>query len=90
MQANPITTKVKDGGAGVPGSGAAVTLMLQLLVVLPAAESWTPATKDVEPTAPGDPAIAPVEAVRLNPDGSDPVIENVYGGVPPVDTSKEL
>jgi hypothetical protein len=51
--------------------------MLQLLVVLPAAESWTPATKVVELTPSGDPAIPPVDAVRFNPDGSDPVIENV-------------
>lgn len=77
MQANPITTRVKDGGAGVPGGGAAVTLMLQLRVVLPAAESWTPATKELEPRPSGVPAMAPVEDVRLNPDGSDPVIENV-------------
>ena len=77
MQASPITTRVKDGGAGVPGGGAAVTLMLQLLVVLPAAESWTPATKELEPRTSGVPEIAPVEAVRPSPDGSGPVIENV-------------
>jgi hypothetical protein len=35
--------------------------------------------------------MAPVEVFKVNPVGSEPlVIENVYGGTPPVATSAEL
>jgi len=66
---------------------AAATVMLQLLVPVPDAESWALATKEDRPAAVGVPAIAPVEGLMgPKPGGSDPVIENVYGGVPPVAT----
>jgi|HubBroStandDraft_6_1064221.scaffolds.fasta_scaffold4447522_1 hypothetical protein len=57
--------------------GADVVVMLQLLVALPEAESVAPATKEFAPVPPGVPVIAPVEGVRLKPDGSAPVMENV-------------
>ena len=53
-----------------------LVVMLQLLDVLPDAESRTPATKELALTPVGFPVIAPVEAVKLRPAGSDPVIEN--------------
>jgi hypothetical protein len=64
--------------------------MLQALVAVPDAESDAFAEKSVLPSADGVPVTAPLEAVRLKPAGSDPVVENVYGGVPPVAPIKEL
>jgi hypothetical protein len=74
---------------------AATTVMLQLLVAIPGvgeAESWALTTKEERPAIVGVPLIAPVkELMGPKPGGSDPVIENVYGGVPPVATRlKEL
>jgi hypothetical protein len=51
--------------------------MLQLLDALPAAESAVFAVKETRPSAVGIPLTTPVEGVRFNPGGSDPVIENV-------------
>ena len=66
----------------------------QLAVVVPAAvavESTTFAVKLNVPKVVGVPVIAPVVGFKVNPGGSDPlVIENVYGGAPPVATSAEL
>jgi hypothetical protein len=66
----------------------------QLLVVVPAAvprESTTWAVKLNVPAVVGVPVIAPVDGFSVNPGGSEPlVIENVYGGTPPVATSDEL
>ena len=68
--------------------------MLQFAVVVPACEpveSTTCAVKLNVPAVVGVPVIAPVEAFNVNPGGNDPLmIENVYGGVPPVATSAEL
>ena len=38
----------------------------------------------------GVPVTAPVVAFRTKPAGNDPVVENEYGGVPPVAASNEL
>ena len=52
--------------------------MLQLLAALPDRESRALAPKEVVRQGPdGIPVTTPVEAVRLKPGGSDPVIENV-------------
>lgn len=64
--------------------------MLQAFVAVPDAESAAFAEKSVVPNVVGVPLTTPVEAVRLKPAGSDPVVEYVYGGVPPVAASKEL
>jgi hypothetical protein len=68
--------------------------IVQLAVVVPAAvpvESTTFAVKVNVPYAVGVPVMAPVEVFKVNPVGSEPlVIENVYGGTPPVATSAEL
>ena len=68
--------------------------MLQLVDVVPAAvplESTTWAVKVNVPAAVGVPVTAPVDALSVKPAGSEPlVIENVYGGMPPVATSAEL
>ena len=65
-----------------------------MLVVVPAAvpvESTTCAVKLNVPAVVGVPVIAPVEAFNVSPVGNDPLmIENVYGGVPPVATSAEV
>ena len=60
-------------------AAAATTVMLQLLVPIPDAESWALATKEDRPATVGVPVIAPVEGLRrVKPGGSDPpVIENV-------------
>jgi hypothetical protein len=68
--------------------------MLQLVDVVPAAvplESTTWAVKVNVPAAVGVPVMAPVDGFSVKPVGSEPlVIENVYGGTPPVATSAEL
>jgi hypothetical protein len=74
---------------------AAATAMLQLLVPVPAgdAESWALEEKGKVPAKVGVPMRSPVATTRLKPGGSDAgvgVMENVYGGVPPVAASKEL
>jgi hypothetical protein len=73
-----MSARIRDGGAGVgAGGGAGATVMLQALVALPAAESAALAEKSVVPRAVGVPLTAPVAAVRLNPAGSEPVVEYV-------------
>jgi hypothetical protein len=69
---------------------AAATAMLQLLVPVTDAESRALALKGKVPAKVGVPRRSPVAGTTLKPGGSDPVIENVYGGVPPVAASKEL
>ena len=68
--------------------------MLQFAVFVPAAvpvESTTWAVKVNVPAAVGVPVMAPVEGFSVKPVGSEPlVMENVYGGTPPVTTSAEL
>jgi hypothetical protein len=56
---------------------AAATLMLQLLVAVPDAESLALLAKEEAPAAVGVPMRSPVAGTRLKPAGSDPVIENV-------------
>ena len=90
MQANPVRTRINVGGAGVAGGGTFCEMMLQLFVALTDAESRTRAVNAMTPAPDGVPVTAPVEAVRLKPGGSDPVIENAYGGVPPEATNAEL
>jgi hypothetical protein len=65
--------------------------MVQVLVAVAGdpAESTTVPVKVVVPPV-GVPVIAPEEVFRTKPGGSDPVIEYVYGDVPPVATSEEL
>ena len=78
MQLNPIRTRINDAGAGVGGGvDGTEVVMLQLLDALPAAESAVFAVKETRPSAVGIPLTTPVEGVRFNPGGSDPVIENV-------------
>ena len=62
-------------GAGT--SGAALVTILQFLVALTDPESRTLAEKEIVPAAVGVPVMVPVEALRINPAGSDPVMENV-------------
>jgi hypothetical protein len=72
---------------------AAAMAMLQLLVPVPDAESCALDAKEKVPAEVGVPMRSPVAVTRLKPGGSDAgvgVIENVYGGVPPVAVSKEL
>jgi hypothetical protein len=70
---------------------AAATAMLQLLVPVANAESRTLALKGKVPAKVGVPMRSPVAGMtETRPGGSDPVVENVYGGVPPVAASKEL
>jgi hypothetical protein len=68
--------------------------MVQLVDVVPAAvplESTTWAVKVNDPAAVGVPVMAPVETFSVRPVGSEPaVMENVYGGTPPVATNAEL
>ena len=66
--------------------------MLLVAVTGGTAESVALVLKNEAPPAPvGLPVIAPVEAFRFKPVGSDPaVIKKLYGAVPPVGTSKEL
>ena len=53
-------------------------------------ESTTWAVKLNAPAVVGVPVIAPVMGFRFSPGGNEPaVIENVYGGVPPVAVSEE-
>jgi hypothetical protein len=56
---------------------AAATVMLQLLVPVPDAESRTLALKGKVPAVVGVPMTSPVAGIRLKSGGSDPVIENV-------------
>jgi hypothetical protein len=59
---------------------AAATLMLQLLVAVPDAESLTLLTNEEVPAAVGVPIRSPVDGIRVKPGGSDAgvgVIENV-------------
>jgi hypothetical protein len=67
---------------------AAATVTLHVvLVAMPDAESWARVPKRNEPAVVGVPVRTPVEGLMgPKPGGSDPVIENVYGGVPPVAT----
>jgi hypothetical protein len=51
---------------------AATTVMLQLLVALPDAESWALLVKKEMPAAVGVPVMAPVEGFRVRPAGSAP------------------
>jgi hypothetical protein len=54
-------------------------------------ESVTFAVKLKVPAVVGVPVMAPVEVFSVNPGGSDPdVIENVYGGTPPLAVNDEL
>ena len=73
-------------------AGGAMT-MEQFAVVVPAAvpvESTTWAVKLNVPAAVGVPVMAPVEGFSVRPVGSAPLmIENVYGGTPPVATKAE-
>ena len=56
---------------------AAATVMLQLLLPVPDAESTALAPKETVPAVVGVPRISPEAETRFKPDGSDPVIENV-------------
>jgi hypothetical protein len=80
VQANPVRTRINDDGAGICGGMFGGTFdveitMLQLWIALPDTESRAFATKELPPPV-GIPVIAPVDALKLNPNGSDPVMEN--------------
>ncbi|MFZ0226274.1 MAG: hypothetical protein WAL41_04850 [Mycobacterium sp.] len=66
----------------------------QVVVAVPAfepVESTTWAVKEYEPKLVGVPVMAPVDGFNMSPGGSEPLMmENVYGGTPPVATSAEL
>jgi hypothetical protein len=68
--------------------------MLQFAVVVPAelfVESTTCAVKLNVPEVVGVPVMAPVEEFSVKPAGSEPLMmENVYGGTPPVAIRAEL
>ena len=66
-------------------------VMPQLLdAVLVPSESTTVAVNGKVPAVVGTPAMAPVEGVRDSPGGSEPeLMENVYGGTPPLAVSEE-
>ena len=58
---------------------------------VPEVESVTLAVKLNVPVAVGVPVMAPVLMLSVSPVGSEPVVmENKYGGVPPVAVSAEL
>ena len=80
------------GQVSVIGGGEIT--MLQFAVFVPAAlpvESTTWAVKLNVPAVVGVPVMAPVDELSVKPAGNEPVmIENVYGGTPPVATSDEL
>jgi hypothetical protein len=82
-----------DAGQVSAGGAGAIT-MLQLAVFVPAdvpVESTTCAVKLNVPDTVGVPVMAPVVVFKLKPVGKEPVIiENVYGGTPPVAASAEL
>lgn len=81
---------VMETSAALP---AGVTVILQVLLVTnTGTASVALALKEEVPPAPvGVPVTAPVDVFRVKPVGSDPrVIENVYGGVPPVGTKRLL
>ncbi len=87
----PTVPVVLDTHCAVNGGAIVIP---QLVVAVPATEfveSFTWAVNVNGPAVVGVPVIAPVEASRLNPVGRPPdVIENVYGGTPPLATSVEL
>src|SRR5689334_4597954 len=63
---------------------------VKLLVTVAAgeAESFARATNVNDPVAVGVPAMVPVDAFRVNPPGSNPLLtDHVYGPVPPFATS---
>ena len=73
-QAKPISSRTKDVGAGVV-AGAAPVVMLQLAVAAPDAESPALTVKGSGPAVAGVPLRTPVDGFKVNPAGSEPVIE---------------
>lgn len=65
-------------------------VIVQLFVVLTNAASRTVATNVLTLPLVGVPVIPPLEVFRLKPAGSEPVMENVYGCVPPPASNAEL
>ena len=72
------------------GNAATVVTMLHSWAEFAGTLSTTPTPKKLVPAVLGIPVMAPVEGFRTKPAGSDPVMENVYGGVPPEAADKEL
>jgi hypothetical protein len=74
--------------------GGGITVIVQLVLVVPAArpeESTTFAVKLKAPGVVGVPVMAPVAGFRVRPGGRLPaVIENVNGACPPVVVNAEL
>ena len=62
----------------------AVTLITRSRAAVTPSESVTLAVKAFWPPWVGVPVIAPVEEFSARPAGKLPVVEKVYGGVPPV------
>ena len=85
----PGSTKTGTAVLGqmVKFAGIAAIVMLSALVVVKTglAESVAWTIKLKVPAAVGVPVIAPVVGVKLRPPGNEPlVIDQVYGGVPPL------
>ena len=79
-------TSVSFGGAIVIVHWVAATPVTEL-----PEESTTFAVKVKGPNAVGVPVIAPVVELSVRPVGRDPaMIENVYGGTPPLAVNAEL
>ena len=77
------------GQASAIGAGEMVMPQLLDAISVPI-ESTTVAVNAKVPGVVGTPAMAPVEAVRDSPGGSEPeVMEKVYGGTPPPAVSEE-
>jgi hypothetical protein len=79
----PVTT-------GVTLGVCPVTVITQEFSTLLLAESVTCAAKLNTPAAVGVPETTPVLGVKIRPGGRLPIIEKLYGGVPPRAVSVEL
>ena len=81
----PTVPPGSDVVVTVGDCGAAATAILNALVAVLFAASFTCTVNDTVPDVVGVPEITPVDAARLNPIGNEPeLIDQVYGVVPPL------
>ena len=81
----PTVAPGSDVVVTVGDCGAAATAILNTLVAVLFAASFTCTVNDTVPDVVGVPEITPVDATRLNPGGNEPeLIDQVYGVVPPL------
>lgn len=85
----PFVPSVPDM-TGVIVGFCVVTVMVQEFVAVLADASVTCTVKLNTPPALGVPVTAPVLGVRIRPCGRLPMIEKVYGAIPPTAVSAEL